>query len=99
MELGLKIALCTDQYGFILAHRVMEKEEDVEAAVPIVKSLKEKYQTCGSDKKLESVSFDKGYWSKENYKNKTKKAVAKSCITNPVKSKKSRTLKCKIHEE
>ncbi len=67
VELGLKIALCTDQYGFILAHRVMEKEEDVEAAVPIVKSLKEKYQTCGSDKKLESVSFDKGYWSKENY--------------------------------
>ncbi len=60
IELGLKIAVCTDQYGFILHHAVMEKQADVETAIPLVKQLKKNYE-------LESVSFDKGYWSKRNF--------------------------------
>lgn len=60
IELGLKIAVCTDQYGFILHHAVMEKQADVEVAIPLVKQLKKNYE-------LESVSFDKGYWSKRNF--------------------------------
>lgn len=58
IELGLKVAICTDQHGFILHHRVMEKEQDV--AIPIIDVVKEKYN-------LESASFDKGFWSKENF--------------------------------
>ncbi|MCF6269575.1 MAG: transposase [Melioribacteraceae bacterium] len=61
IELGLKIAICTDQYGFILHHRVMKKEQDVEVAVPIIEAVLEKHN-------LESASFDKGFWSKENFK-------------------------------
>ena len=60
IELGLKIAVATDQDGFILHHRVMEKEQDVDVAVPIIEAVRENYN-------LESASFDKGFWSKENY--------------------------------
>jgi hypothetical protein len=60
VELGLKIAVCTDQYGFLVYHRVMEKEPDVEAAIPISNSLISKWL-------LASISFDKGFWSKDNY--------------------------------
>jgi IS5 family transposase len=59
VELGLKIAIGTDQYGFILTHRVMEKEQDVEVALPMVKKINDRYE-------IESVSFDKGFWSPIN---------------------------------
>ncbi len=60
IELGLKISVCTDQHGFILHHAVMEKQADVEVAIPLVHKLKKNY-------KLQSVSFDKGFWSKKNF--------------------------------
>ncbi len=60
IELGLKIAVCTDNHGFILHHSVMEKQADVEVAIPLVKELKNNYT-------LKSVSFDKGFWSKNNF--------------------------------
>ena len=60
IELGLKVAICTDQYGFILHHRVMQKESDVEVAIPIIEYVKERYE-------IKSASFDKGFWSKENF--------------------------------
>lgn len=60
IELGLKVAICTDQHGFILHHRVMEKEQDVDLALPIIEAVQGKYN-------LESASFDKGFWSKENF--------------------------------
>lgn len=59
VELGLKIAVGTDQYGFILTHRVMEKEQDVEVALPMVKKINDRYE-------IDSVSFDKGFWSPKN---------------------------------
>ena len=59
VELGLKVAIGTDQYGFILAHRVMEKEQDVEVAVPMVRKIREQYE-------IGSASFDKGFWSPKN---------------------------------
>lgn len=60
IELGIKLAISTDQYGFVLDKRVMEQEQDVDATVPIYKSLKANYD-------LQSISYDKGFWSKENY--------------------------------
>ena len=61
VELGLRIAVAADQYGFILRHRVMEKEHDVEIAVPFTKELAERYV-------IDSASYDKGFWSPQNYK-------------------------------
>ena len=61
VELGLRIAVATDQYGFILSHRVMEKEQDVDIAVPFAKELVDRYD-------VNSISFDKNFWSRQNYK-------------------------------
>lgn len=60
VELGVKVAVCTDQYGYIVHHRVMEKEQDVDVAVPIVDELLSRWA-------IKSISFDKGFWSKSNY--------------------------------
>jgi hypothetical protein len=38
----------------------MENEQDVDAAVPIFEALKAHYD-------MESISYDKGFWSKKNY--------------------------------
>jgi len=59
-ELGLRVCMVTDQYGFTLAHKVMEKVSDAEVCVDMVKEAKEKFP------QVYSCSFDKGFWSKEN---------------------------------
>lgn len=59
-ELGLKVCIVKDQFGFILHHRVMQKETDDQIAVPIIKETKERFS------QLTSCSFDKGFHSPEN---------------------------------
>jgi hypothetical protein len=61
VELGVRIAIATDQNGFVLGHRVMLKEQDVDIAVPFTKMLANKYN-------INSISFDKGFWSPSNFK-------------------------------
>ena len=60
VELGLRVTILEDQYGFILGHRVMEKQTDEQVAVDIVKSVKASFPD------LTSCSFDKGFHSKQN---------------------------------
>ena len=62
VELGLRVAILEDQYGFILGHRVMEKQTDEQIAVDIIKSAKSAFP------ELSSCSFDKGFHSKGNQK-------------------------------
>jgi len=59
-ELGLRVCILEDQYGFILHHRVMEKETDDKVAVAMVVDTKRKFPN------LNCCSFDKGFWSPEN---------------------------------
>ena len=59
-ELGLKVCILEDQYGFILYHRVMEKQTDERVAVPMVEETKKRFQ------ELNSCSFDKGFHSLSN---------------------------------
>jgi hypothetical protein len=60
VELGLRIAVATDQFGFILGYRVMQQQQDVAIAVPFAKALLSHYN-------IASISFDKGFWSPENH--------------------------------
>ena len=60
VELGLRIAVATDQHGFILGYRVMQQQQDVDIAVPFAKELWSQYA-------IDSISFDKGFWSPNNY--------------------------------
>jgi transposase, IS5 family len=59
-ELGLRLAVVECSTGFLLHHRVMERETDEEIAVPIVKETKARY------KSLVACSFDKGFHSPDN---------------------------------
>ena len=59
-ELGVKVCILKDQYGFILNHKVMEKLEDVDVAIPFVKETKNIFRN------LTSCSFDKGFYSPKN---------------------------------
>ncbi len=62
VELGLKVCVLEDQYGFILHHRVMQDETDDQVAVLMIEQTKEHFPY------LTSCSFDKGFHSPENQK-------------------------------
>jgi len=59
-ELGLKVCVLKDQYGFILHHQVMEQQTDEKVAVAMAKSAKDRF------KNLVSCSFDKGFYTPPN---------------------------------
>lgn len=61
-ELGLLVCVLKDQHGFILHHRVMENEKDVDVAIPMIQDAQKKFPS------LKSCSFDKGYYSPDNKK-------------------------------
>ncbi len=59
-ELGLKVCIVKDQFGFILHHRVMQNETDDQIAVPIIQETKDRFVELGN------CSFDKGFHSPKN---------------------------------
>ena len=59
-ELGLRVCVLEDKYGFILHHHVMIKKTDDKIAVAMVGTTKKKYSN------LKSCSFDKGFYTPEN---------------------------------
>ena len=66
VELGLRVCIVKDQFGFILHHRVMQNETDDKVAVPIIKETIERFGD------LCSCSFDKGFHSPSNQKDLAK---------------------------
>lgn len=65
-ELGVRVSIIEDQYGFILNHAVMQKQTDDKVAVSIIESTKKSFSN------LFSCSFDKGYHSPGNKKDLVK---------------------------
>jgi len=61
-ELGLKVCIVRDQFGFILYHHVMQKETDDKAAVFVVKETQSRFDN------IKQVSFDKGFYTPDNKK-------------------------------
>ena len=59
-ELGLKVCVLKDQYGFILHHRVLEQQTDDKVAVAMAQEAKDKFENFAG------CSFDKGFYSPEN---------------------------------
>ena len=58
-ELGLNLCVVSDSLGFILHHRVMQNEVDVDVAIPITEATLKNFH-------LQSISFDKGFHSPDN---------------------------------
>ena len=62
VELGLKVCVLEDQYGFILHHQVMQNETDEQVAVSMIKHAQKNFPA------LSGCSFDKGFHSPRNQK-------------------------------
>lgn len=60
VELGHKVLIATDQHHFIIHHQVIEGKADATLTIPLADSLLSTY------KNIESLSLDKGFYSKEN---------------------------------
>ena len=60
VELGLRVCVLQDQFGFTLHHQVMQKQTDDQVAVPMAEGAKKRFPA------LNQVSYDKGFWSPGN---------------------------------
>lgn len=83
VELGKKASITTDQFNLIVDYQIMEHQSDSEIVPDIVKRMSKKYL-------LNSWSFDKGYWNREN------KQLLSECVSNLVLPKKG---KCNKEEQ
>ncbi len=63
VELGLLLLVTTDQYQFIVDYKVMEKQRDAAQVGGLCERIKKNY----SGDNIGSHSFDKGFWSKDNF--------------------------------
>jgi hypothetical protein len=59
-ELGLKVCVLKDQYGFILHHLVMEQQTDDKVALAIAQGARDRFGN------LAGCSFDTGFYSPNN---------------------------------
>jgi IS5 family transposase len=66
VELGLAVCVVEDQYQFILPHRLMQHEVDVDIAVVMVKETQARFPA------LSSCSFDQGFHSTPNQRDLAK---------------------------
>jgi hypothetical protein len=60
VELGLRVCILDDQYGFILHHHVMEHQTDDQVAFFMVEKAKSRFPA------LNQCSFDKGFHTLQN---------------------------------
>lgn len=87
VELGLRVAVCEDQHGFILHHQVMEKTTDDQIAIPLVT------ETCARFPEIVSVSMDKGFHSPAN------QAGLAELVALPVVPKKGKRTTAEVERE
>ena len=62
VELGHNILVASDQWGFIVEHQVIERQADVSLSIPLAERLLSRF----GDDAIESISFDKGFYKREN---------------------------------
>jgi IS5 family transposase len=62
VELGLRVCVMEDPFGFILHHQVMERQSDDHVAVPMVEAARARFTD------LRQCSFDKGFHTPANQK-------------------------------
>ncbi|MEL6629405.1 MAG: ISNCY family transposase, partial [Bacteroidota bacterium] len=62
VELGHNVLVTTDQFGFIVDHKVLEKEVDSAQPIPLTNRLCKRF-TNEDAYRLHSISFDRGFHS------------------------------------
>ena len=63
VELGHLLLITTDQYQFIVDYKIMEGQKDASQIQPLIQRIQQKFK----DQKIYSHSFDKGFYSKDNF--------------------------------
>jgi len=63
VELGHLVLITTDQHHFIVDYKVMEKEKDAPQVNSLIERIKRKFPATA----VYSHSFDKGFYSRDNY--------------------------------
>jgi len=86
VELGKKLSITTDQYGLIIDYHIMENESDSEIVLSTADRVLSRYD-------INSWSFDKGYWHKDN------KWILSTMIPNVIMPKKGKRNKQETQEE
>lgn len=82
VELGLRVCIVEDGQGYILHHRVMQKETDDQIAIDIIKETQIRYPD------FKACSFDKGFHSP---KNQTELAQSLDQVVLPKKGRCNKT--------
>lgn len=59
VELGKKLSITTDQFNLIVDYHIMDEEQDRDIVIALADRLLSLYR-------IQSWSFDKGYWRKDN---------------------------------
>lgn len=62
VEIGHNVLVATDQFQFVNIHKVIESKADVELAIPLADML----LVILGEGAIDSLSFDKGFYKKEN---------------------------------
>ena len=62
VELGHNVLIASDQFQFIVYHKVIFNEQDVELVIPLADRLLNLF----GENSIHSISFDKGFWRPEN---------------------------------
>jgi transposase, IS5 family len=89
VELGHNILIASDQFHFIVYHKVIDHQQDAELVIPLVDSL----QNMFGENTIKSISFDKGFWRPEN------KQLLQIAIPNVIMPKKGKKNKEEQAEE
>ena len=76
VELGHLLLSTTDQYHFMVDYKVMYNEKDAPQVPDLCKRLKMNY----SDSKILGISFDKGFYSKDNMEELEKAGFTESTL-------------------
>jgi hypothetical protein len=75
VELGLRVAICEDQHGFILYHQVMHKSTDDQIAVPLIQ------ETCARFPEITSVSRQtRAFTARPTRRDWPKSSPCRSCL-------------------
>ena len=79
VEIGHNVLIATDQFNFIIHHKVLEKQTDSQVTQELAIILSEKFPNL-----IDSLSLDKGFYSKEN------KEFVQKLIPRPIMPKKGK---------
>ncbi len=92
-ELGNTLLITTNQYHLIMDYKIMFKEKDAAQIIPLLGRLKVNYPS----ETIDSLSTDKGFWSKENFACCIDAGIKKTII--PKKGKCNKAEYEREHEE